>query len=407
MPDLQDLSQDWEVPAEVFTLMTRLRDHGHEAYLIGGAVRDLLLGRAPGDFDLASSASPDVMQEIFADYPQVLTGLKHGTVGVILNRKLYEITTFREDIDYRDHRRPNQVRFSTLAKDLERRDFTINALAWNPDSGLVDQQGGLEDLRAGLIRAVGDPFRRFGEDALRIMRAYRLAATYGFAIETETLRAARHLFTDLGWIAPERITAELRRILTADHFANQLALQEDILFYLFPEANRKDPRFTAEAFRKLPPDFATRLSLIGLLMPESTRAQALSRLRLSREESRIFFAYTSAVDHKPSWPKPPALLLHTRAYGIDSQQWLKLLEAIDEAPDYVEAVQAALATIEAEKLPATPTELAISGRDLLARGWPEGPKLGQVLESLWDEVIRGVLKNEAGALLARAAEVRK
>ncbi len=402
MPDLQDKPWDLQVPAEVFTLMTLLGDQGHEAYLIGGAVRDLLLGRKPGDYDMATSATPDEMQDIFVDYPLVLTGLKHGTVGVVINHKLYEITTFREDLDYADHRRPNRVHFSTLAKDLERRDFTINALAWNPEAGLVDQVGGLQDLRQGLIRAVGDPFRRFSEDALRILRAYRLAASYGFEIETETVRAARHLFSDLAWIAPERITSELRRLLTAEHFPEQLSLQQDVLFYLFPEMNREDPRFNEEAFASLPRHFAARLCLIGLTIPEESRPQAVSRLRLSREEDRIFFAYTAACDHKPLDPAPAALLKHARTYTIDLSNWLLLLKAAGEDEAYTEAVGAALATIKEEELPAAPANLAISGDDLLARGWPEGPKLGQTLERLWNEVIAGELPNDAVALLARA-----
>ena len=204
------------IPEQVNIILDRLHEHGHEAYVVGGCVRDALLGREPHDWDITTSALPTQVKEIF---PRTIdTGLKHGTVTVLAGREAYEVTTYRVDGVYEDGRHPKQVTFTpSLAEDLQRRDFTINAMAYDPGGGLVDLFGGQKDLTDGTIRAVGDPVQRFTEDALRILRAFRFAAQLGYTIAPETLQAASALSGSLVKISSERIRDELEKILLSDN----------------------------------------------------------------------------------------------------------------------------------------------------------------------------------------------
>ena len=204
------------IPEQVNMILDRLHENGCEAYVVGGCVRDALLGREPHDWDITTSALPPEVKKIF---PRTIdTGLKHGTVTVLAGREAYEVTTYRVDGVYEDSRHPRQVTFTpSLAEDLQRRDFTINAMAYDPRSGLVDLFGGQKDLEDGTIRAVGDPMQRFTEDALRILRAFRFAAQLGYEIEPDTLRAASALARNLAKISSERIRDELEKILLSDN----------------------------------------------------------------------------------------------------------------------------------------------------------------------------------------------
>ena len=172
------------LPHDAYWLLQTLRAAGHSAYVVGGCVRDSLLGRMPGDWDICTSARPDEMRALFHDQRMILTGEKHGTVAVILHGKPYEMTTYRLDGSYRDHRHPDSVQFvDDLAEDLARRDFTINAMAYAPGEGVIDLYGGRSDLAARVVRCVGTPADRFAEDALRILRACRFSAELGYAVE--------------------------------------------------------------------------------------------------------------------------------------------------------------------------------------------------------------------------------
>ena len=181
------------LPRDAYRLLQTLRAAGHSAYVVGGCVRDSLLGRLPGDWDICTSARPDQLRAIFHDQRLILTGEKHGTVAVILHGKPYEITTYRLDGSYRDHRHPDSVQFvDDLAADLARRDFTVNAMAYAPGEGIIDLYGGRRDLAAGIVRCVGTPADRFAEDALRILRALRFTAKLGFTLEPATAGGPRH-----------------------------------------------------------------------------------------------------------------------------------------------------------------------------------------------------------------------
>ena len=205
-----------KMPAQAAKVIQTLEQHGFEAYIVGGCVRDSILGRTPGDWDITTSASPQEVKEIF-DHT-VDTGIEHGTVTVLMNHEPYEVTTYRVDGKYEDHRRPNEVHFTkSLREDLLRRDFTINAMAYNDDVRLVDVFGGMQDLNHHLIRCVGDPRERFSEDALRILRAVRFSAQLDFPIEPDTAKAVKELAPNLKNISAERIQTELVKLLTSPH----------------------------------------------------------------------------------------------------------------------------------------------------------------------------------------------
>ena len=232
------------IPAAIEYVLRQLEAGGYEAYLVGGCVRDHLRGQAPSDFDVTTSALPDETERVFAGDRVIETGLKHGTVTVLRDGMPVEITTYRTEGAYSDGRHPDSVAFTrSLAEDLCRRDFTVNAIAMDVHGGIVDLYGGREDLAAGCLRAVGDPVTRFNEDALRILRAFRFAAKLGFAIEPATLAAAIALAPRLRMVSRERICAELTKLVCAPHAAEALTQMADggVFDSLFdaPQINRR------------------------------------------------------------------------------------------------------------------------------------------------------------------------
>ena len=226
------------IPAGAAKILHTLEDAGFEAFVVGGCVRDSLLGRNPHDWDITTSAGP---QQVKALFPRTIdTGLKHGTVTVLMGREPYEVTTYRIDGEYLDGRHPSEVTFtSSLREDLQRRDFTINAMAYSESRGLQDCFDGVSDLENGRIRAVGDPMKRFGEDALRIMRAVRFAAQLGYEIEEETVQAMKALAPTLSKVSVERIAAELEKLLVSPHPEKlRMAYECGITAVILPEFDR-------------------------------------------------------------------------------------------------------------------------------------------------------------------------
>lgn len=206
-----------QLPGYVCEVLNKLHNGGYEAYCVGGCVRDYLLGQCPDDYDITTSALPEQIIKVFDGYKLLTMGLKHGTVTVIIDKKPVEITTYRVDGDYKDHRHPSEVRFTPcLEEDLARRDLTINAMAYSPKTGIIDPFGGQKDLKSGIVRCVGDPMKRFDEDGLRILRALRFASRYGFKIDKNTSDAVHRLRYLLSFISAERINCELCGILTGD-----------------------------------------------------------------------------------------------------------------------------------------------------------------------------------------------
>ncbi|NLZ82338.1 MAG: CCA tRNA nucleotidyltransferase, partial [Clostridiales bacterium] len=205
-----------QIPDKVNNIIDTIMSHGYEAYIVGGCVRDMVLGKEPEDWDITTSATPLQIKKIFKR--TIDTGIQHGTVTVLLDHEHFEVTTYRLDGIYEDNRHPKEVSFtSSLTEDLRRRDFTINAMAYNKEEGFIDQFDGLADLEKGIIRCVGDPDERFNEDALRILRAVRFSAQLDFTIESATLEAIKDKVGFLRNISAERIRIELMKLLVSDH----------------------------------------------------------------------------------------------------------------------------------------------------------------------------------------------
>lgn len=226
------------LPDNAKKILNILTDAGFEAYIVGGCVRDALLGRTPGDWDITTSAEPHQVKELFKR--TVDTGIQHGTVTVLMGNEGYEVTTYRIDGKYEDGRHPKDVTFTRdLTEDMKRRDFTINAMAYNEQEGLIDRFGGIEDLNAGIIRCVGDPNERFGEDALRIMRAVRFSAQLDYEIDEDTEKAIQKLAGTLEKISAERIQTELVKLVMSDHPEKLMRAYElGITRVILPEFDR-------------------------------------------------------------------------------------------------------------------------------------------------------------------------
>ena len=426
-------------------LLDALHAAGYAAYAVGGCVRDSLLGRTAHDWDLCTSALPQQVMELFGAEQCIPTGLQHGTVTIKYGGQLYETTTFRTEGSYTDGRHPDEVQFvPDVREDLARRDFTINAMAYNEAEGLVDPFGGQKDLQNGLLRAVGEPQQRFTEDALRILRLYRFAARFGFALDTATARAARQLAPHLDCISAERIQEELAKLLAAPQPGAYLepAVLAVVLPELTPaalEAAKPVVDACPAGEKNLPVRWAALLGALG----EADTRRVLKRLRCSNaciEETAVLVRETAGegvcgsflLGHESghSIARPTAcgsrvppqrtVLGETLAhagevairrllgrYGLCTVERLCALCAAlhpQNAPDCALAAQRAR-QLEADGVCCRVSQLAVNGRDLMAAGIPAGPALRRVLEALLDGVIRAEYPNEKPVLLAAAQKI--
>ena len=384
------------LPPPVARAFSLLEEAGQEAYLVGGCVRDMLRGTQPHDFDMATSALPEEMLSIFREYRTIKTGIRHGTVTVLIEGMPLEITTYRVDGTYADHRRPDAVRFtSSLHEDLARRDFTVNAMAYHPDCGLVDPFGGQEDLRRGIIRAVGDPMKRFSEDALRILRALRFSARFGFQIEQETHEAVFALAGTLTLIAPERIREELLGILVADSATRVMREYAAVLAVIAPKGR------LSEAADRLPAkDHVLRLADFFLFAGDGAK-DALSALRFDNKTVLAVSAVISLYDTEIRADRECICRL-LRKVGMDALRGgfaLRHAHGIDDGAAFAMAEE-----LFAEGFPYTLAMLALGGGDLAALGVPRGPRIGAILEEIYTAVIRGEVENKKESLLTYAGQ---
>ena len=426
-------------------LLDALHTAGYAAYAVGGCVRDSLLGRTAHDWDLCTSALPQQVMELFGTEQCIPTGLQHGTVTIKYGGQLYETTTFRTEGSYTDGRHPDAVQFvPDVREDLARRDFTINAMAYNEAEGLVDPFGGQADLQNGLLRAVGEPQQRFTEDALRILRLYRFAARFGFALDAATARAARQLAPHLDCISAERIQEELAKLLAAPQPGAYLepAVLAVVLPELTPEiltAAKPVVDACPAGEENLPVRWAALLGALG----ETDTRRVLKRLRCSNtciEETAILVRETAGegvygsflLGHESghSIARPTAcgsrvppqrtVLGETPAhagevairrllgrYGLCTVERLcALCAALHPQAASACALAAQRARqLEADGVCCRVSQLAVNGRDLMAAGIPAGPALRRVLEALLDGVIRAEYPNEKPALLAAAQKI--
>ncbi len=435
------------LPAGALFLLSRLNACGHQAYVVGGCVRDSLLGRTPKDWDICTSATPEEMRHAFDGLHVIETGLQHGTLTAVVDHEPYEVTTFRVDGAYTDHRHPDSVTFvRDVRDDLSRRDFTVNAMAYSPETGLVDAYGGREDLRRRLIRCVGEPSARFQEDALRILRALRFASVYGFAIDPDTAQAIRQLYPTLRDVAAERIRVELDKLLCGTAAEDILRAYPEVFTFLLPEMapcvgfvqrtayHRFDVwEHCLQAVGHVPPDPVLRLTMllhdsgkpacftvdaagIGHARghPRASRAlaeQVLTRLKYDNATRDRVLTLVACHD-VPLEPDPKLLTRRLHQLGEDALRQLIEVHRADNlakgtaAPVAVEGwyrhVLLALDELLAQKPCFTLRDLAARGDDLAALGIPRGPALGACLNDLLEQVMDGAVPNDRDALLGQA-----
>ena len=390
-------------------LLDTLHRAGYAAYVVGGCVRDSLLGLTPHDWDLCTSALPQQGMELFGEEKCIPTGLQHGTVTVKQGGGLYEITTFRTEGAYTDGRHPDEVHFvPDVREDLARRDFTINAMAYNEKEGLVDPFGGQADLQSGILRAVGVPHQRFTEDALRILRLYRFAARFGFAIDPPTAQAAQELCAHLDCVSVERIEEELAKLLSAP--APAAYLDEKILGVVLPELSPEALAAAKPVVDACPAGeqaLLVRLAALLLSLGEDGTRRTLRRLRCSNaciEETAVLVReVVSGV--------PVSLNIYARRlmgkYNLCTVQRLAALGTAlqpERAADFA-ALSELAEQLDADGVCCRVSQLAVNGRDLMAAGVPAGPGIRKMLEALLDGVIREEYPNERQALLAAVQQI--
>lgn len=390
-------------------LLDTLHRAGYAAYVVGGCVRDSLLGLTPHDWDLCTSALPQQGMELFGAEKCIPTGLQHGTVTVKQGGGLYEITTFRTEGAYTDGRHPDEVHFvPDVREDLARRDFTINAMAYNEKEGLVDPFGGQADLQSGILRAVGVPHQRFTEDALRILRLYRFAARFGFAIDPPTAQAAQELCAHLDCVSVERIEEELAKLLSAP--APAAYLDEKILGVVLPELSPEALAAAKPVVDACPAGeqaLPVRLAALLLSLGEDGTRRTLRRLRCSNaciEETTVLVReVVSGV--------PVSLNIYARRllgkYNLCTVQRLAALGTAlqpEHAADFA-ALSELAERLDADGVCCRVSQLAVNGRDLMAAGVPAGPGIRKILEALLDGVIREEYPNERQALLAAVQQL--
>ena len=433
----------FEIPKAAAHVLDRLEAAGHEAWLVGGCVRDLLLGRTPHDWDITTDAWPEETLKIFGACA-VATGLRHGTVTVVVEEMPLEVTTYRVDGSYTDGRRPDTVRFvASLREDLARRDFTINAMAWHPHRGLADYFGGKADLADGIIRCVGEAEKRFQEDALRILRALRFAAVYNFCLDPNTAAALYREKELLKRIAWERIGSEIRRMIIGVGIENILENFADVLAVPIPEIEamqgfeQHNPwhcrdvwGHTVQAVASSPPEETIRLALLfhdvakplcfsrdeegighfyghaaaGALMTE----KILARLRMDNALRR---QTVQLVERHDLLLQPQDGMIRRWLSRLGEEQFRRLVavqraDALAQAPgktldrlERLKMVEADMERVLEEGACFSLRDLAVDGRDLMAEGIPEGPAVGRELRRLLDLVVENKIPNRREELL--------
>lgn len=439
-----------DMPKNVDTAINLLQSAGFEAYAVGGCVRDSLLGKTPNDWDITTSAKPENMKSVFADFHCIDTGIKHGTVTVVIVGEPLEITTFRLDGEYEDNRHPKSVTFtSDLGADLGRRDFTVNAMAYSKMTGTVDLFGGQNDLKNKIIRCVGDPDRRFNEDALRILRALRFASALDFEIEEKTAQSLLKNRALLGNISEERIAKELLKLICGKGAKRILTDFAPVLFEILPELqpmyknSHDNPHHcydiyehTLIAVESIDPEPTLRFAMLlhdcgkpavkkfdenGVAhfyghqrISAEISAQILARLKVSNKFRDEILFLVSNHDRWELYENTEKMPRYLSKFGLDGVlKLLKVMRAdvLAQSPEYryrldqIADAEEIAKNLAAQKPCLSLSELQINGRTLMDIGIPQGRKLGAVLAQLLDEVIDGVTKNTQEALTTRAREI--
>lgn len=396
------------IPAEVLTIMEILEKNGYSAYIVGGCVRDMLLGLKPKDYDICTSAYPEQVMELF---PKCIpTGIKHGTVTVIINSTPFEVTTFRVETGYTDHRHPDKVVFSdSLTEDLKRRDFTINAMAYHPVKGIIDPFNGTQDLRNRVIRTVGNPRERFDEDALRMLRAIRFQAIYGFSIDKDTFSAIKELSENISLISHERILEELNRILAGSYTeAFRNLIESNLLKHILPVPFSGTADLSC--LNKLPEELPARWA--GLLWLAEIRdlndiKKTCAVLKMSNRLKNEIIKTSVLLNSR--LPKSPFLIRAavSEAGHETFVRALKIMEVFNLNGSRLPEAKKTAAQIISEKQCLNLSDLAVSGSDLLSAGMKPGKELGKILNALFVCVLQKPELNRKDILLLFAETIGK
>ncbi len=449
--EIMGVSDNYSLPPGAVKIINMLNEAGFDAYAVGGAVRDMVMGKEPHDFDITTSAKPDEIKKVFSGFRCIETGIRHGTVTVISDSVPYEITAFRIDGDYSDRRRPDGVIFTgRLEDDLSRRDFTCNALAFHPVKGITDLFGGAEDIRNKIIRCVGDPDKRFGEDALRIMRALRFSSVLGFEIDSETEKSIHKNRELLKFISNERIFSELCKLLEGKNAAGVLSAFGDVIFTVMPElepmkdldqqnpAHRYDVwNHTLHAVDNIRPDRELRLAMlfhdsgkpytktvdengIGHFYGHAEISVKIARMILNnmKASNRLKNHVCTLVENHGLMPEKMSKKTFKKYIGKLGEDTVRELYEVRKAdvtaldsfltPKFLSENERAREIFEqiiSEQKCFTLKDLAVDGADLISLGFEPSRSLGEVLRILLDEVMDNKIKNEKEALLSRAGEL--
>ena len=401
------------MPVQVEEILGKLREHGYEAFAVGGCVRDAILGRIPGDWDITTSAHPEEVKQVFGH--TIDTGLQHGTVTVMRDHIGYEITTYRIDGEYEDGRHPKEVVFTAeLREDLRRRDFTINAMAYSHETGIVDIFGGTEDLAARRIRCVGDAGERFTEDALRILRAVRFSAQLGFSIEEMTWQALCELAPSLVHVSKERVQVELTKTLLSDRpeyiWKTEAAGLAPYISKTFPEvfAAWKERKCISGAAAHLPAEKALRWAYFLAPAGEESCVRVLRELKMDNDtidKAKILsrFAFTQI--------EPEEVSVRRAMSAMEDMvfDWLLLLQEVlmPERMDAVEMVRSLAKQIRERGDCIRLKTLAVTGKDLIQAGIQPGPALGKTLHLLFEKVLENPAWNEKDRLLTEVEVLKQ
>lgn len=440
-----------QLPEKVKSIISVITEAGYEAYAVGGCIRDSILGRIPDDWDITTSATPYQIKKLFRR--TVDTGIQHGTVTVIMDKEGFEVTTYRIDGEYADNRHPKEVTFTAnITEDLRRRDFTVNAMAYNDQSGLVDVFGGMKDIERRMIRCVGDPGERFGEDALRIMRGVRFSAQLDYEIETATREAIEEMSPALAAISAERIQTELVKLVTSPHPEKlRVAYETGITKVILPEfdacmeTKQQNPHHcynvgehilrSMEAIR---PDKVLRLAMLfhdmgkprtmttdeqGIChfyghpaVSEEMAGRILRRLKFDNQTIRLVTGLVKYHDYQvePSQRSVRRgimktgeelfpLLFEVKLADINAQSSYQR----EEKKLHLEEVRKIYECIIRENQCVSLKTLAVSGKELIDQaGMQPGKELGSVLKALLDFVVEDPMRNQKEILLQKAEEIK-
>lgn len=403
-----------EIPGQVEWILKKLRAGGFEAYAVGGCVRDALLGRTPEDWDITTSAKPEQVKQLFGR--TIDTGLQHGTVTVLRDHVGYEITTYRIDGEYEDGRHPKAVFFTAdLKEDLRRRDFTINAMAYSHETGVVDLFDGMGDLKNRVIRCVGDPIERFTEDALRILRAVRFSAQLDFSIETKTYEALAVMAPSLSHVSKERIQAELSKTLLSSHPGQILLVQSlgmdryltdsfPAIFQPSQEGERKvfHTEKAPERASMLRADKALRWAAFLSGCGGREAVELLRQLKLDNETISSTETYVKWMT-QPFRAEPVFLRRVMSQMSEERFDGLLELKKIYLQEENADEIRRLSRSIRRSGDCIRIKDLKISGKDLIAAGMKPGPELGDILNKLFESVLEQPKRNEREQLLKEAS----